>query len=116
MARLRVTGLRVDGLVEAPEGNAHRAAQKGPEPSRDRLRGRVADLIPDAEKSWHLLWDPKYAGKIAVLDAVHDTPVVAAVLAGVDPFNMSDADIEKVRGVLQQQRPLVKAARPPTSR
>lgn len=67
------------------------------------------DLIPDAEKSWHLLWDPKYAGKIAVLDAVHDTPVVAAVLAGVDPFNMSDADIEKVRGVLQQQRPLVKA-------
>jgi len=67
------------------------------------------DLIPDAEKSWHLLWDPKYAGKIAVLDAVHDTPVVAAVLAGVDPFNMSDADIEKVRGVLKEQRPLVKA-------
>ena len=67
------------------------------------------DLIPNAEKSWRLLWDPQYTGKIAVIDAVHDTPVVAAVLAGVDPFNMSDADIETVRGVLKQQRPLVKA-------
>lgn len=67
------------------------------------------DLIPDAEQSWRLLWNPKYTGKIAVIDAVHDTPLVAAILAGVDPFNMSDADIETVRGVLQQQRPIVKA-------
>ncbi len=66
------------------------------------------DLIPDAEQSWNLLWDPKYTGKLAAIDAVHDTPVVAGVLAGVDPFNMSDADIEKVRALLQKQREIVK--------
>jgi spermidine/putrescine transport system substrate-binding protein len=55
-----------------------------------------------------VLWDKNLAGKIATIDAVHDTPVVAALLAGVDPFNMSADDIAKVRGVLQEQRPLVK--------
>jgi spermidine/putrescine transport system substrate-binding protein len=66
------------------------------------------DLLKDPEPSWRVLWDKNLAGKIATIDAVHDTPVVAALLAGVDPFNMSAEDIAKVRGVLQEQRPLVK--------
>lgn len=67
------------------------------------------DLLPNPEQSWRLLWDPKYTGKIATIDAVHDTPIVAGLLAGVDPFDMSDADIEKVRKVLEEQRPIVRA-------
>ena len=66
------------------------------------------DLIKSPELSWRLLWDKQYAGKLADIDAVHDTPVVAALLAGVDPFNMSEADIAKVKKVLEEQRPLLK--------
>jgi spermidine/putrescine transport system substrate-binding protein len=66
------------------------------------------DLIPDAEQSWKLLWDPKYKGKVATIDSVHDTPLVAAILAGVDPFNMDDAAIAKVKAELVKQRDVVK--------
>jgi len=66
------------------------------------------DLIKSPELSWKMLWDKQYSGKIATIDAVHDTPVVAALLAGVDPFHMNDADIAKAKKVLEAQRPLVK--------
>jgi spermidine/putrescine transport system substrate-binding protein len=66
------------------------------------------DLLKNPEPSWRVLWDKSLAGKIATIDAVHDTPVVAALLAGVDPFNMSTEDMAKVKQVLQEQRPLVK--------
>ncbi|HEY4163147.1 MAG TPA: ABC transporter substrate-binding protein [Dongiaceae bacterium] len=66
------------------------------------------DKITNPEMSWKMLWDKQYAQKIAVIDAVHDTPIVGAMMAGVDPFNMSDADIAKVKAVLEEQRPLVK--------
>src|SRR5262245_13249710 len=66
------------------------------------------DLIPDAEQSWRLLWDPKYKGKVASIDSVHDTPLVAGILAGVDPFDMDDAAIAKVRAELVKQRDIVK--------
>lgn len=66
------------------------------------------DLLPNPENSWHLLWNKDLAGRIATIDAVHDTPLVAAILAGVDPFNMSADDMAKVRTLLMEQRPLVK--------
>ena len=47
------------------------------------------DLVPNPEASWNLLWDKQYAGRMATIDAVHDTPVVAALLAGVNPFDMT---------------------------
>ena len=43
------------------------------------------DLVKNPEASWNLLWDKQYAGRMATIDAVHDTPVVAALLAGVEP-------------------------------
>ena len=65
------------------------------------------DLIENPEQSWNLLWDKKYAGRIATIDAVHDTPVVAALLSGVNPFDMSAADLDKVATKLREQRPLI---------
>ncbi len=44
------------------------------------------DIVKDPAPSWSLLWDKAYAGRIATIDAVHDTPVVAALLAGIDIF------------------------------
>ncbi|MGD9862889.1 MAG: ABC transporter substrate-binding protein [Pseudodonghicola sp.] len=68
---------------------------------------RTDMVAPDAEMSWNMLWDPQYAGRLATIDAVHDTPLVAAVLAGVNPFDMSEADMEKVADKLREQRPLL---------
>ncbi|MDY0885564.1 ABC transporter substrate-binding protein [Dongia soli] len=66
------------------------------------------DLLKNPEQSWKLLWDAKYTGKIATIDAVHDTPMVAGLLAGFDPFDMNDDQIEATRKKLQEQRPLLK--------
>jgi spermidine/putrescine transport system substrate-binding protein len=65
------------------------------------------DLVKDPEKSWNLLWDKQYAGRLATIDAVHDTPLVAAVLAGVNPFDMTAAEMDKVADKLREQRPLL---------
>lgn len=66
-----------------------------------------SDLVKNPENSWSLLWDKQYAGHMATIDAVHDTPVVAALLAGVNPFDMTDAEMEKVADKLREQRPLL---------
>ena len=65
------------------------------------------DLVKNPEMSWSLLWDKQYAGRMATIDAVHDTPVVAALMAGVNPFDMSPADLEKVAAKLRDQRPVM---------
>jgi spermidine/putrescine transport system substrate-binding protein len=68
------------------------------------------DLVKNPEATWKMFFDPAspYAGKMATIDAVHDTPLVAALLAGVDPFKkMDDKQLEKVGAMLRQQRPLM---------
>ena len=67
------------------------------------------DLVEKPEASWNLLWDPTYSGRTATIDAVHDTPVVAAMLVGVDPFDMDEAGLKKVEEKLREQRPLLAA-------
>jgi len=67
------------------------------------------DLIDwQGEDSWALLWDERYAGKLAMLDAAEDAWWCAAIFAGVNVENLSDADITKVRELLTKQRPLLK--------
>lgn len=65
------------------------------------------DLVKNPEQSWSLLWNPAYAGRMATIDAVHDTPVVAAMLAGVNPFDMTPEEMKKVADKLREQRPLL---------
>jgi spermidine/putrescine transport system substrate-binding protein len=67
------------------------------------------DLVKDPEPSWNLLWNKEYAGRMATIDAVHDTPVVAALLAGVNPFDMTEEEMNKVADKLREQRPLLSA-------
>lgn len=66
------------------------------------------DLAPEYadNHSWEILWDEKYAGRVAMFDSVADTVVIAGMLSGVDPFDMSDDDMEKVRTKLEAQLPL----------
>lgn len=65
------------------------------------------DLVKDPQSSWNLLWDKAYSGRLATIDAVHDTPLVAALLAGVSPFDMTPAEMDKVAEKLREQRPLL---------
>ncbi len=76
------------------------------------------DLVDLAggEESWGILWDKKYAGTVAMIDAAEDAWWCAAIYAGVDLSNLndenlvvvSDQDIQKVRDVLTEQRDLVR--------
>lgn len=67
------------------------------------------DLVKNPEPTWKMFFDPNspYAGKMATIDAVHDTPLVAAVMAGVNPFDMDQAGMDKVADKLREQRPLL---------
>lgn len=66
------------------------------------------DLVDIEEESYGLLWDERYKGRLAVIDAAGDTVVVAAIYAGLDPFNLSDEDIQTVKELLVKQRPLLR--------
>jgi spermidine/putrescine transport system substrate-binding protein len=69
------------------------------------------DLAPEyvGNHSWKILWDPKYAGRLAMFDSLIDGVAVAAILAGVDPFGFGPGeDMEKVRALLKEQLPLLR--------
>ena len=67
------------------------------------------DLVDwEGEDSWALLWDERYKGRLAVFDSVDETLFITAIYAGVDPCNMSDADLDKVMGLLEKQKPLLR--------
>jgi len=71
------------------------------------------DLAPDyagAENhSWNILFDEKYAGRLATYDAVDGAVIVAALVAGVaDPFNMTDDEIATVEALMIKQRPMLR--------
>ena len=68
------------------------------------------DIAPEyvGNESYEILWDPKYKGRLATIDSQIDGVSVAALYAGLDPFNMSLDDIETVRSVLQKQRVLLR--------
>src|SRR6266850_3007618 len=62
------------------------------------------DLAPEyvGRNSWEILFDPKYKGRVAVLEGVDDTVPFIAHMIGVDPYNMSDADWQKVQAKLKE--------------
>lgn len=62
------------------------------------------DLAPEyaAKESFNILFDPKYAGKIAVLEGVDDTVTLVAKAIGVDPYKMTPEQWEAVQGKLRE--------------
>jgi spermidine/putrescine transport system substrate-binding protein len=61
------------------------------------------DLAPEyaASQSWQILFDPKYKGRVSVLDGVDDTVPFIARMIGVDAYNMSPEQWEKVEAKLR---------------
>ena len=66
------------------------------------------DIVGEVEQSWGLLWDERFAGKLAMIDGVADAVAGAAIHAGIDPYTMDDAAIEAVKATLVRQRPLLR--------
>lgn len=67
------------------------------------------DLVDIEEESWGLLWDDRYAGRIGMIDSLIDGVAVAAIYAGVDPWNIDTPEkVERVAEALRLQRPLLR--------
>jgi spermidine/putrescine transport system substrate-binding protein len=71
------------------------------------------DLAPEyagqANHSWKILFDPKYANRLGVFDGVDGAVIVAALVAGVpDPFNMNDAELAQVKALMVEQRKVLR--------
>lgn len=60
------------------------------------------DLAPEyvRSQSWNILFDPKYRGRVSVLDGVDDTVPFIAHMIGIDAYNMTPAQYEQVKAKL----------------
>ncbi len=59
------------------------------------------------EESWGMLWDERYAGRLSIIDAAEDSWWCAAIYAGINLDNPSDAERAKVLELLKQQQELL---------
>jgi spermidine/putrescine transport system substrate-binding protein len=65
------------------------------------------DLAPEYAKSqsWDILFDPKYKGRVAVLDGVDDVIPFIGRMIGVDAYSMDEAGWQKIQAKLKQLMP-----------
>ncbi|GKX65991.1 ABC transporter substrate-binding protein [Inconstantimicrobium mannanitabidum] len=66
-------------------------------------------VVSDPVDSWSILWNPKYKGKILMLDAVRDSMGVALKKLGYSLNTVNQDQINAARDELLKQRSLVKA-------
>src|SRR5690242_17336513 len=62
------------------------------------------DLAPEYVKkpSWNILFDPKYRGRIAIMDGVDDTVPLVAATIGINAYNMTPDQWKKVQAKLRE--------------
>ncbi len=71
------------------------------------------DLAPEyvdpSTHTWGILWDPKYKGRLSMIDSLIDGVMVAAIYSGAkDPFNMTKAEVARTKELMAEQRPLLR--------
>ena len=59
--------------------------------------------------SWNALLDPKWKGKILMLDDAREAIAFGALLLGADPNTKDRAILDRIRRILIDQKPLVRA-------
>lgn len=66
------------------------------------------DLVDIDEESLTLLWDERYAGRLAMGQDASDTVIIAAIVAGArDPYAMTSDELAKTKELLLRQKPLL---------
>ncbi len=65
------------------------------------------DLAPEyvGNESWDILFDPKYRGRVAVLEGVDDTIPFIASMIGIDAYSMTPEQWELVQAKLRELIP-----------
>lgn len=69
------------------------------------------DLAPQYvdNHTWKILWDPEFAGRLAIRDSAEEAAMPAALIAGVkDPFDMTDEEIAEIGEMLREQQKLLR--------
>ena len=66
------------------------------------------DKIKDDLTSWESLWNPAYKGRILMLDDIREAFAVAAFRLGLDANTKSEADLDKMVALLEEQKPLLR--------
>ncbi len=66
-------------------------------------------MVKEPVDSWNILWDEKYADSILMQDSVRDTFMVGEMILGYDVNTVNKDELEKVRDLLIEQKPLVQA-------
>jgi len=62
------------------------------------------DLAPEyvRSQSWNILFDPKYRGRISLLDGVDDTIPFVAHMLGIDAYTMTPSQYDSVKAKLKE--------------
>ncbi|TAK11869.1 MAG: extracellular solute-binding protein [Anaerolineae bacterium] len=63
------------------------------------------DLVEEVPTSWADLWDPQYAGHVAVFDSGESNFVMAASVLGIDPYAATPEQVEQVKQKLLELKP-----------
>ncbi len=71
------------------------------------------DLAPEyidpETHTWGILWDPKYTGRLSMIDSLIDGVMVAAIYSGAaDPFDMTPEEVAVTKQLMVEQRPLLR--------
>lgn len=70
-------------------------------------------VFPEPPKSWNVMWDPQYKGKVSIWDDL-STPYMAAQVLGYDHpertaiYNLNDEQLESVKKKLLELKPNVR--------
>lgn len=71
--------------------------------------GYDSEVLADPPRSWEALWNPKYAGRISMLNDQREVFGVALKALGHSLNSQSEQEIRQARDKLITQKPLVKA-------
>lgn len=68
-----------------------------------------SEAVKPAPDSWAALWDPKYKGRIVMLNDQREVIAMTLHSLGKDPNSRDPKDLEAAKARLMEQRPLVRA-------
>ena len=71
--------------------------------------GYNSEKIPGNVNSWGILWDPKFRGKITMLDEVRACLSAALKWLGYSLNSTSEKELKEARNLLMKQKSLIKA-------
>ena len=71
------------------------------------IRTDLAPEYADPEnQTWKALWDEKYAGRISITNHAYEAFAIAALILGINPWNMNEAERIQCENLLREQIPL----------